>query len=169
MEHVHEFLGWAWGRHHNELSWYVRVLLTVPFCYFAYKRNIVGVVATLVAIVTSMFWFPEPGSVDVDTATFLEVERRYVEAPWTISKIMLVALIPVWFAAVTSAFWNRSWVVGYAVLNTGVFAKVLWSFDVAGPAAWRIIPAVMLGLIVTNGAFWWAYLRWRRVVPATKT
>ena len=55
MEHVHEFLGWAWGRHHNELSWYVRALLTVPFCYFAYKRNVVGVVATLVAIVTSMF------------------------------------------------------------------------------------------------------------------
>jgi hypothetical protein len=168
VEHVHEFLGWAWGRHHNELSWYVRALLTVPFCYFAYKRNLVGVVTTLVAIVTSMFWFPAPESVDGNTATFLEVERRYVEQPWTLAKVTLLALIPIWFAAVTWAFWNRSWLVGLAVVNAGVLAKILWSFDVAGTAAWSIIPAVVLGLVVTNAVFWWAYRNRHRIAPASR-
>ena len=33
-----EFGAWAWERHHNVLSWYIRVLFLLPFCYFAYKR-----------------------------------------------------------------------------------------------------------------------------------
>src|SRR5215217_3294099 len=34
-----EFAAWAWDRHHNVLSWYIRPLFLLPFCYFAYKRN----------------------------------------------------------------------------------------------------------------------------------
>jgi hypothetical protein len=38
-----EFAAWAWARHHNELSWYIRVLFVLPFCYFAYKRSLWGI------------------------------------------------------------------------------------------------------------------------------
>ena len=27
-----EFAAWAWARHHNELSWYIRPLFLLPFC-----------------------------------------------------------------------------------------------------------------------------------------
>ena len=37
-----EFVAWAWARHHNILSWYVRPLFILPFCFFAYRRSLLG-------------------------------------------------------------------------------------------------------------------------------
>ena len=54
------FLAWAWERHHNVLSWYVRLLFILPLAYFSYKRSLSSIVLTLVALATSMFWFPAP-------------------------------------------------------------------------------------------------------------
>jgi hypothetical protein len=55
-----EFVAWAWERHHNVLSWYIRPLFLLPFCYFAYRRSLWGIVLTLFVLATSMFWFPAP-------------------------------------------------------------------------------------------------------------
>ena len=55
-----EVVAWAWARHHNVLSWYIRPLIFLPFCYFAYRRSLWGIALTLLALVTSMFWFPAP-------------------------------------------------------------------------------------------------------------
>ena len=74
-EVAEEFVAWAWARHHNVLSWYVRPLFILPFCYFAYKRSLWGITLTVVALATSMFWFPAPGRVDPGAAEFLAVER----------------------------------------------------------------------------------------------
>ena len=38
-----EFVAWAWGRHHNVLSWYIRPLFFLPFCFFAYTAVIIKV------------------------------------------------------------------------------------------------------------------------------
>ena len=45
-----EFGAWAWDRHHNILSWYIRPLFFLPFCYFAYKRSLFGMVLTLAGV-----------------------------------------------------------------------------------------------------------------------
>jgi hypothetical protein len=63
MEFINDFLSWAWERHHIILSRYIRPLFLVPFCYFTYKRSITGIVLTLLALATSMFWFPKPETV----------------------------------------------------------------------------------------------------------
>ncbi len=55
MELLDEFLSWARARHHNPLSWYIRPLFLLPFCYFAYKRSMWGIALTLLALATSMF------------------------------------------------------------------------------------------------------------------
>ena len=60
MELHTDFLSWVWARHHNELSWYVRPLFLLPFCFFAYKRSLWGIVVTLLVFPTSLFWFPAP-------------------------------------------------------------------------------------------------------------
>lgn len=39
MEMLEGFLEWAWARHHDVLSWYVRPLFIIPFCCFAYRRS----------------------------------------------------------------------------------------------------------------------------------
>ena len=63
-----EFVAWAWERHHNVLSWYIRPSVSLPFCYFAYKRSLSGMMLTLVALATSMFWFPAPERADPEVA-----------------------------------------------------------------------------------------------------
>ena len=60
MEWVNEVAAWAWARHHNILSWYIRPLFLLPFCFFAYRRSLLGIGVTLVALATSMAWFPAP-------------------------------------------------------------------------------------------------------------
>src|SRR5918998_1875052 len=84
-----EFAAWAWARHHNELSWYVRPLFLLPFCYFAYRRSLWGIVLTVVALATSMFWFPAPERVDPGAAEFLAMEREYLTEDWTLWKVLL--------------------------------------------------------------------------------
>ena len=39
MDLLGDFLNWAWARHANPLSWYIRPLFIVPFCVFAYKKS----------------------------------------------------------------------------------------------------------------------------------
>jgi hypothetical protein len=57
MELINDFLSWLWARHHNQLSWYIRPLFLLPFCYFAYRRSVWGIVVILLVFPTSLFWF----------------------------------------------------------------------------------------------------------------
>jgi len=42
VELLADFVGWAWERHHNPLSWWIRPLFLIPFAFFAYRRSWVG-------------------------------------------------------------------------------------------------------------------------------
>ncbi len=162
MDSIYDFLNWAWARHHNPLSWYVRPLFVLPFCYFAYKKSKWGVGLTVVAALSSMFWFPAPVATDPRAATFLAVERQYITGAWTFGKVAMTSLVPVWFIALAWAFWRRSWLAGFVVINVGPLLKVIWSFYVAGVSAWSIIPAVSIGAVAINCAMLYAYWRLRR-------
>jgi hypothetical protein len=167
MDSLSDFLNWAWERHHNPLSWYIRPLFVLPFCYFAYKKRVWGVVLTVVAVATSMFWFPAPAVDDSRATAFLAMERQYITGSWTLAKIIMTALVPLWFVVLASAFWRRSWLAGFLVINVGALLKVIWSFYFAGASAWSIIPAVSLGAVVINGAMLYAYRRVRRASGQT--
>jgi hypothetical protein len=77
---VNDFFSWAWERQHNILSWYIRPLFLVPFGHFAYKRSIWGIVLTLIALATSMFWFPKPETVSPQGTPLLEAEIEWLLA-----------------------------------------------------------------------------------------
>src|ERR671918_2400283 len=98
------FRAWAWERHHNVLSWYIRPLFFLPFCYFAYRRSLSGMMITLVALATSMFWFPAPERSDPMTLEFLAVEREYLTGDWTLAKALMALLVPLSFAALGFVF-----------------------------------------------------------------
>ena len=51
---------WAWARHHNVLSWYVRPLFLLPLAWSAHRRSPAGTAVTLVGLVTSMAWSRHP-------------------------------------------------------------------------------------------------------------
>jgi hypothetical protein len=167
MEVLYDFLNWAWERHHNPLSWYIRPLFVLPFCYFAYKKSVWGVVLTIVAVLSSMFWFPAPTIEDGRATEFLAMERRYVTGDWTLAKSAMTALVPIWFFVLAWAFWRRSWLAGFLVINVGALLKVVWSFYFAGASAWSIIPAVSLGAVVVNGLMLSVYWRIRRRAGTT--
>lgn len=166
VEWLSDFWAWAWARHHNPLSWYIRPLFILPFCYFAYKKSLAGVVLTVVGVLTSMFWFPAPAEADPRAAAFLAMEQKYVTDGWTWTKTAMTLLIPVWFVLLASAFWRRSWIVGIAVINVGALLKVIWSFYFGGESAWSIIAPVLVGLVVCNGALVYV-LRRRRATSST--
>ena len=159
MDTLYDFLNWAWARHHNPLSWYIRPFFVLPYCFFAYKRSKLGIALTIVAVLSSMFWFPAPEEVDPRAKAFLDVERRYATGSWTLTKAAMTALVPLWFTVLAWAFWRRSWIAGALVVNVGVVLKVLWSFYFAQDAAWSIVPAVGIGLLVCNGILLYAYRR----------
>jgi hypothetical protein len=154
------FWDWAWARHANPLSWYIRPLLLLPFVYFAYKRSWKGVAVTLVAVATSMFWFPAPENPDPEIIAFLEAEQEYLTGGWTAGKAAFSALIPLSMWALAAAFWRRSLGWGLVVLNAIAVTKTAWSvvYDEDGAAV--IAPAVV-GLALTNAAVV-AAVRWRR-------
>jgi hypothetical protein len=148
---IDEFAAWAWARHHNELSWYIRPLFLLPFCYFAYKRSLLGIVLTVVALATSMFWFPAPERVDPRAAEFLAVEREYLTDNWTLWKVLLALVVPISFAALAVAFWKRSLVWGLAVINAMVLVKIVWSFyfgDESGGLT--LLPSALVGLAICD-------------------
>jgi hypothetical protein len=161
---IDEFAGWAWARHHNELSWYIRPLFLLPFCYFAYKRSLFGIVLTVLALATSMFWFPAPERVDPRAVAFLAVEREYLTGDWPLWKVLLALIVPISFAALAVAFWKRSLVWGLAVINAMVLIKIAWSFyfgDESGGLT--LLPSAVVGLAVCDAVVLYVARRIRRV------
>jgi hypothetical protein len=90
---------WAWARHHNVLSWYVRPLFLLPLAWSAHRRSPAGIAVTLVALATSMAWFPAPARVDPRVDEFLRFEREWLTGEWTGRKVLLTVLSPLSLSA----------------------------------------------------------------------
>jgi hypothetical protein len=160
---IDEFAAWAWARHHNEPSWYIRPLFILPFCYFAYRRSLFGITLTVVALATSMFWFPAPERANPGAAEFLAMEREYLTGEWSLWKVLLALLMPLSFAALAVAFWRRSLVWGLAVINAMVLVKVAWSFyfgDTSGGLT--LLPSAIVGLAVCDAVILYVVRRSRK-------
>src|ERR687894_2367933 len=154
---------WAWERHHNILSWYIRPLFFLPFCYFAYKRSLFGMVLTLVALATSMAWFPATETTSPAVVEMLAAEKAYFAAGWPLWKILLALIVPISFAALGLAFWKRSLVWGLAVINGAILIKTGWTFVVSSEAgAMSHLPAAVLGLAVLNAVILYVWQRMRK-------
>ena len=160
---MEEFVAWAWERHHNVLSWYIRPLFFLPFCYFAYRRSLFGITLTLVALATSIFWFPAPETASPAVIEMLASEETYLTADWTLWKVLVALLIPISFAALGLAFWKRSLVWGLAVINGAILFKIGWTFVLGTEAgAMSHLPAAVLGLAVCDAVIIYLLHRMRR-------
>jgi pimeloyl-ACP methyl ester carboxylesterase len=157
-----EFVAWAWARHHNVLSWYVRPLFILPFCYFAYRRSLLGIGITLLALATSMFWFPAPEHTSPAVNEMLRAEKDYLTSNWTAWKVAMALLVPLTFAALGLAFWKRSLVWGLAVINAAILFKIAWTFLFStGAGALSHLPAAVLGLVVCDALILYVIRRMR--------
>lgn len=152
MDFLSDFLAWAWARHHNVLSWYIRPLFILPYIYFAYKRSWKGMLVTIIALATSMFWFPVPATVDPMVAQFLEVERAYILGPLTAPKILLWLAVPAFFIFIAVAFWKRSWWWGVVIINLTALGKIAWSVFEGGQSGWAVLVPAVIGLLICDTA-----------------
>jgi hypothetical protein len=136
-------------------SWYIRPVFILPFCYFAWRRSLTGIVVTLVATLTSIAWFPAPEAPSPDALRYLDVERRWLSSgPLTLATGLLVAT-SLWLLA--AAFWQRQWLLGVLVLNLATFAKVAFSVVFGGNAGWAALAPSLVTLAVCNAAFFALY------------
>jgi hypothetical protein len=152
MELLNDFLSWVWERHHNELSWYVRPLFLLPFCYFAYRRSVWGIVVTLLLFPTSLFWFPAPENPSARVEGYLAWERQFLIEGSVVARVALALLVIGFFVALAVAFWKRSWVWGLAVINAGTLLKVIWSVAFGGATGWASLAPSLFILAVTDAA-----------------
>lgn len=142
------FFNWAYERHQSQISWYIRPLFLIPFCYFAYKRSWAGILGTMFLILTSMFWFPKPDVVSEQVKQFLEMEKEYLSGDWGLVKILISSLVPISLTALGVAFWKRSLWFGLAVIIFIAVAKMAWSVIFAGESGKSIFVPAIIGLVI---------------------
>mgnify|MGYP006994440141 CR=1 FL=1 len=150
MDTLQLFAEWAWARHHNPWSWYIRPLFLVPYCYFAWRRNLFGVLITILALASSMFWFPAPMNPDPKAVEFLKAERQYLLSPWNFTKVFFAVLVPLFFVLLGLAFWRRNILAGLAAVNLATIIKIGWSFYFAGHSGWTVVAPALVGVVVIN-------------------
>ena len=160
------FFEWAFERHKNQLSWYIRPLFIIPFCYFAYKRSWTGVMGSMFAVMTSMFWFPIPESVSPLVVEFLEMEKEYLMGNWDFAKILITLMVPVSLTALAAAFWKRNLFFGMAVMVFIALAKISWSVVFGGESGTSVMVPAMVGLLVCAVLI---YVGFRRMESRKKT
>ncbi|MED3576112.1 MULTISPECIES: hypothetical protein [Cytobacillus] len=152
-----EFLDWLFTRHQNQLSWYIRPLFLIPFCFFAFKKSWAGISITIFCIFTSMFWFPEPQSVNKQVEQFLAYEIDYLTGDWNVTKIMMTLLVPISLFLLGMGFWRRNLWIGLSVLIMIAIGKIMWSILSAGKSGNSIIIPAIIGLLICVVLIYWGF------------
>lgn len=157
---THEpFFNWAFKRHQNLLSWYIRPLFIIPFCYFAYRRSRAGIAATVFLLFTSMFWFDQPDTVSEEVKGFLQMEREWLRGGWTFSKLIMALLVPISLTALGAAFWWRNLWVGLAVMVLIAVGKMFWSVSYGGESGKSVMLPAFAGLALCIALVYWGFKR----------
>ncbi len=145
------FFNWAFARHHNVLSWYIRPLFIIPIIIFAFRKSLTGIFASIFALFTSMFWFPAPETSSPQVMQFLAYEMEYLKGVWTAPKIVMTLAVPIFFIALILAAWKRNWKILIGVVAAAAVLKMVWSVVFSGEAGLSIIKPAIIGLIICIG------------------
>ncbi|MCI4137735.1 hypothetical protein MMJ09_11670 [Bacillus vallismortis] len=146
---LQDILDWAFRRHLNPLSWYIRPLFLLVLVYAAYQRSWKGIIIIFVLMMSSMVWFPEPKKIDLHMQKVLEFEQKLLGSP--ISAVLTIAFMMVFLGLILAAFWKRSLVYGFILLNVTLVGKVAMSLFFTGENGWAPLGNTVFGLLMING------------------
>jgi len=146
---INAILNWAFERHLNPLSWYIRPVFLIVLAYFAYKRSWKGLVITFVLMMSSMVWFPAPKTVNPQMEAVLEFEKTLLGTP--LSALATIAFMMVFVVAIGMAFWKHSLKMGLVILNMTLIGKVVLSLLFTGENGWGPLGNTIFGLVLVNG------------------
>lgn len=151
------FFNWAFERHHNILSWYIRPLFIIPMVIFAFKKSLTGIFASIFALFTSMFWFPVPETINPRVLEFLSFEMDYLKGTWTAPKIIMSLAVPLFFIMLIIAAWKRNWKWLLGVIIGAAVLKSIWSIAFSGEAGMSILKPAIFGLIICIGGLYYFF------------
>ena len=144
------FFNWIFERHQNQMSWYIRPIFLIPFCFFAYKKSWSGISFTIFCLFTSMFWFNKPDVVSEEVNKFLQFEKDWLYGTWNYNKILLFLSVPCSFTALGLAFWKRNLWTGLGVIVLMATGKIIWSIQNAGESGKSILIPAIIGLLICS-------------------
>ena len=142
------FFHWAFARHHNPLSWYIRPLFLIPFCLAAYRRSHAGIWATLLLLLSSMFWFPPPDYPNERIRQFLAMEQNFLLGGWNTAKVLASGMVALSLMLIAAAFWQRKPRLGLFCLAAAAAGKILWSICYGRAAGYAVILPAAFGLLL---------------------
>ena len=159
---MESLLEWMWDRHHNILSWYIRPLFILPYCYFAYQRKLRYVLLTLAILPTTLFWFPAPEQPSAKVIEYLAWERDFLltGALWTRASFVCLVVLFLWLLAL--AFWKRNIWYGALIVNIGTGVKVVWSMYFGGDVGSASLLPAAVTLVICNALFLLIYYIYHR-------
>lgn len=146
---------WAFARHHNIWSWYIRPLFIIPITFFAFKKSLTGIFASIFALFTSMFWFPAPETSSPQVMTFLAYEMEYLKGVWTAPKIIMSLSVPIFFIVLIIAAWKKNWRLLLGVVIAAALLKIIWSVVFSGEAGMSVLKPAITGLIICIGGVYY--------------
>jgi len=149
------------------LSWYVRPLFILPLAYSSYRRSLAGIALTLMALGTSMFWFPAPERVDPRVEEFLAFEREWLTGAWTAEKTVSALAVPLMLGVLCLAFWRRSLLWDLAVVNAIAVTKVAWGVVDGAGSGWVMLGPALVGRAICDAAVLYAIGRLRARTSGT--
>jgi len=162
------FFNWAYERHQNQISWFIRPIFLIPFCFFAYKHSWTGITVTLFCLFTSMFWFNKPETISEEVKAFLQFEKEWLGGEWDIQKWLLTLTIPVSFIALGLALWKRNLFMGLGVVVLMATGKIIWSIQNAGDAGKSILVPAIVGLLLCVVLIYYGFKRLEKNNPNRK-
>ena len=157
-----EFFEWAFARHQNMLSWYIRPLFIIPIVIGAYKKSYFIIFASIFALFTSMFWFPQPTTVDERVIGFLNFEKKYLTSGWKADKFFVLIAVVLFFLFLIYTTWQRKWKSLLWVVISGAVLKVIHSVIFGGENGKSIVKPAIIGLFVCISAITYIVIKKRK-------
>ncbi|PID35883.1 MAG: hypothetical protein CR993_07715 [Rhodobacterales bacterium] len=151
---------WAWARHHNEWSWYIRPLILIAFCMAAWHRKLFLTVLLALFFPISAVVFPAPQVPKDFVIEFLSAERELLASMSALQLWGFVALVVAFLTALATAFWRRSLLWGLVVANLGGAIKLLFSLLAWGDTGQTALLPTLVTALVFNTVI--LYLLWKR-------
>ena len=148
------FFDWAFTRHQNILSWYIRPLFTIPIVIGAFKKSYTIIFGSIFGLFTSMFWFPKPAVVSQTVKAFLEFEKGYLTTGWSIDKIFVVIAVILFFTFLICATWCRKWSWVFINIVVCTILKMGHSVIFGEGSGLSIVKPAILGVVICTIAIW---------------
>lgn len=150
----HELIAdWAWARHHNEWSWYIRPFIMIGFCVAAWYRHRMAVVVIAVFFPISAVIFPAPDKPKPYVVEFLKAERELLEALTSLELVAFSVLVVIFLWLLALAFWRRSLGLGLIVANLGGAIKLSFGYVMWGETGGVALLPTLLTALVFNSVF----------------